>query len=93
MLPNPYEPPQSLPPPADTNWILRWVGLFFWALSALFVVAAIAMLTEFLPLYFSDKHTPRNTNLGQSALANFVVATGLGYAGQWFRKRGRRPME
>jgi hypothetical protein len=90
---NPYEPPQSPSPPADTNGIRRGVGLFFWALSALFVVSALAMLTEFVPLYFSGQHTPRNANLGLSALTNFVVAGGLWFAGRWFRQRGRQPHE
>ena len=69
------------------------MGTFLLVLSGLIALASLLMFVAFFKVLISPRLGQESSSHGITALGNFVIAAGLWFAGQWFRKRGRRPDE
>lgn len=89
---NPYEAPQSLPPPPhDPHRWRRLFGTFVQGMSLLLFVSFLVNLAQFLTML--PMHRPSRTTMGGTLFSSLAIGLGLWFAGQYFRQTGRRPEE
>jgi hypothetical protein len=95
MTLNPYEAPQSMPPPPpDPHRARRWFGTFVVVMSLFLATMFVTSLGMFLTELPSAQYAPNTRGLRISvALFGLGICAGLWFAGQYFRKTGRRPSE
>ncbi len=90
MSSNPYEAPQTTPPP-DPLRAYRWVGNFFLVVSGLIALASVFLFLGFVLFLLAPRPGLNSTTAFLlPAFSNLGIASGLFYAGRHFRRKGRR---
>ena len=92
MSTNPYEAPQTTPP-TDLLRVYRWVGTFFLFLSGFVAMASVIMFVGFIVVLHNPRPGQTSNSFLFPAISNLGMATGLFFAGRYFRRKGRRPLE
>ena len=92
MSSNPYEAPQTTPPP-DPLRAYRWVGNFFLVMSVLFGLMSVMAFIPFFMLLGAPRPRHTSSSFFVPALGCFGIVAGLFFTGRYFRRKGRRPLE